>query len=102
MTIGTAPLTTEETWREVDALRALLAAQGVMQVAITYGWGCKAQDIAQPLLMPLAELVPLLHNNIAQGIYHLGEANLYIEAQTPPSQDSKVKITLCHEADIPR
>ena len=95
MTIGTAPLTPEATWQEIHALVIFLAEQGIDQVAITYGWGCTAGDVQQPIVVPLAALVGFLHKSIAQGIYHLGEDNLYIE-----SGDPYIKITLCHEADI--
>jgi hypothetical protein len=95
MTIGTAPLTTEATWREIDAIINFLAALGIEQVAITYGWGCKADGVNQPVIVPLTRLTELLHNNIAQGIYHLGEDNLYIGADQPT-----LTFTLCHDADI--
>ena len=37
----------------------------------------------------------MLHNNIAQEIYHLGEDNLYIGVSDPA-----LTFTLCHDADI--
>lgn len=95
MTIGTEPLTPEATWRELDMLIGFMQSLGIEQVAVTYGWGCRAEGIEQPVAVPLDELVSLLQKSIAQGIYHLGEDNLDIEASDPSLQ-----ITLCHEADI--
>jgi hypothetical protein len=95
MTIGTEPLTLEATWREIEALVNFLSSLGVEQVEVTYGWGCKADGIEQPVRVPLAELVIFLHKNIAQEIYHLGEDNLYIVSDNPT-----LKLTLCHDADI--
>lgn len=95
MTIGTAPLTPDVRWQELDALVGFLAALGVTEVAITYGWGCTPFGDERTPTIPLAQLIQLLQNNIAQGIYHLGEDNLFIGASNPAQ-----KITLCHDADI--
>lgn len=95
MTIGTAPLTPEATWREIDALVTFLTSLGVTQVTITYGWGCHAEGMEQSTIVPLSELVVFLQQTIAQGIYHLGEDNLYISADDPT-----LTITLCHDQDI--
>jgi hypothetical protein len=95
MTIGTAPLTTEATWREIDAMIAFLNTLGVSSVEITYGWGCKAAGIEQPVLVPLGELLTFLQIDIAKDIYHLGEDNLYIGVTNPA-----LTFTLCHDADI--
>ena len=95
MTIGTEPLTAEATWVEIKSLVNFLASLGVDHVAITYGWGCHAAGIEQPVSVPLPEVVGFLQKNIAQAIYHLGEDNLYIGAGNPA-----LKIALCHDADI--
>lgn len=95
MTIGAAPLTAEATWREIDAMIAFLNSVGVSSVEITYGWGCKAAGIEQPVIVPLGELLTFLHIDIAKDIYHLGEDNLYIGASSPA-----LTFTLCHDADI--
>lgn len=95
MTIGTAPLTTEATWREINAIIQFLNTLGVSSVEVTYGWGCKAAGIEQPVIVPLSELLTFLHIDITKDIYHLGEDNLYIGASNPA-----LTITLCHDADI--
>lgn len=95
MTIGTEPLTPEATWREIETLVNFLSSLSVEQVEITYGWGCQADGIEQPVRVPLAELAIFLHKNIAQEIYHLGDDNLYIVSDNPT-----LKLTLCHDADI--
>src|SRR5688572_4046849 len=104
MTIGTAPLTLTAAWQEIDALVAFLAGLDIHQVAITYGWGCNARSIEQPVTVPTTALVEFLHKSIAQGIYHLGEDNLYIEANfgahAVEERTVTLKIKLCHEADI--
>lgn len=95
MTIGTAPLTPKATWQEIDALVAFLATLGISEVTVTYGWGCKLPADTPTVTLPLVQLAALLQNNIAQGIYTLGENNLYIGARDPV-----LKITLCHDADL--
>jgi hypothetical protein len=95
MTIGTASLTPEATWSEIDALILFLGSLGVKEVGVTYGWGCNAEEIEQPVSVPLAGLLALLAKNIAQGVYHLGDDNLYIGSDNPV-----LKITLCQDADI--
>ena len=98
MTIGTMPLTATATWHEINTLISFMMSLSIVKVTVTYGWGCQASDIEQPVVVPLDALVELLHNNIAQAIYHLGEDNLYIE--TFEAADPALKITLCHDADI--
>ena len=95
MTIGTAPLTVEATWHELRALAEFLAMLGIEHVTINYGWGCQPVGGDQSVTTPLAQLLEVLQNNIAQGIYHLGDDNLYISTSNPT-----LKITLCHDADI--
>ncbi len=95
MTIGTAPLNPETTWQEINAIVAFLASLEIPSVEITYGWGCKAAGIQQPVLVPLGELVTFLHIDITQDIYHLGEDTLYLGAD-----QSALTFTLCHDADI--
>jgi hypothetical protein len=99
MTIGTEPLSPQETWQEINALVSFLDHLGIERVMITYGWGCKAEGIEQPVTIALDELVLLLQESITQGIYHLGEDNLHIESSQESSQPY-TKITLCHEGDI--
>lgn len=103
MTIGTEPLSPQETWQEINALVSFLGDLGIERVMITYGWGCKAEGIEQPITIALGQLVPLLQESIARGIYQLGEDNLHIESSKESSGESSepyTKITLCHEGDI--
>lgn len=99
MTIGTQPLTADETWREIDAMITFLRSLAIERVEITYGWGCNAVEIAQPVVVAVDDLPLFLQNNIAQGVYHLGEDNFYITGYITGAEPSLV-FTLCHDADI--
>ncbi len=94
-TIGTQPLSPGETWAALAIFVELSRQQGVTELRVAYGWGCRAPQIDVQPVVAVGELGAWLRSAIDQDHYTLGEDNLHFRASAPA-----LELLLCHERDV--
>ena len=94
-TLGTPPLTPPQIWAEIYAFAALCQAQGILQVEVEYGWGCRPPAAGKFAAVAVSELVAWIADAAAGGHYSLGEDNLHLRIPALP-----LEFLLCHDGDV--
>jgi hypothetical protein len=85
MTFVTSPLTRTQLLDEIPQIVGWLQSNGIDDLVIEYGSGCKLEP----------ELVPFIQSSIESGIYEPGEADLVVH-----DRDRNFECLFCHESDI--
>ncbi|HKW98922.1 MAG TPA: hypothetical protein VJN43_14380 [Bryobacteraceae bacterium] len=93
----TGPLTSAQLLEEIPEIVRLLASNGVDNVVVEYGWGCKLQtgELWQDISMRVADLVTFIASSIEKGIFLPGQADLLLQ-----DRDQSFECLLCRDSDI--
>ena len=93
----TGPLTSAQLLEEIPEIVRLLASNGVDNVVVEYGWGCKLQtgELWQDISIRLADLVTFIASSIEKGIFLPGQADLLLQ-----DRDQSFECLLCRDSDI--
>ena len=93
--LTTGYLNLDEMEREILHLADDFEAVGVEVVYVTFGFGCRRDELLQSadIPVPISGLATFVADSERKGQFQLGESDLKIEAMG-------VTITLCHEGDI--
>lgn len=93
----TGPLTSAQLLEEIPEIVRLLASNGVDNVVVEYGWGCKLQtgELWQDISIRVADLVTFIASSIENGIFLPGQADLLLQ-----DRDQSFECLLCRDSDI--
>ena len=97
MTCVTGPLTPVQLLEEVPEIVKLLASNGIDNLVVEYGRGCKLDpgELWQDIEVRLPDLPAFIQGSIEKGIYSPGQADLVLQ-----DRDRTFECLLCHESDI--
>lgn len=97
MELRTGTLTLTQMQDEVSSIASLLRRTGKHDLLVSYGWACDLDidELYQDRPLPLSDLSGFIARSEQDGVFTLGEADLYIE-----SADHAVQFVLCHESDV--
>jgi hypothetical protein len=97
MELGSGVLSRSEYLRAVGRVVELLAAVGVPEILVAYGFGCECPDelLYQDVTIPSAGLLGFIAEAEAANYYRVGRDNLHVKIP-----DGRADFLLCHESDI--
>ena len=81
MTCVTGPLTPVQLLEEVPEIVKLLASNGIDNLVVEYGWGCKLDpgELWQDIEVRLPDLPAFIQGSIEKGIYSPGQAETVLQ-----------------------
>ncbi|MEM7343214.1 MAG: hypothetical protein AAF485_03145 [Chloroflexota bacterium] len=81
----------------IQDILIFLNEKRIKSVTTIYGWACNVEidDLYQDIPISTDNLKQFLIENIENGVYEVGESDLFIE-----NKETDVQFLLCHESDI--
>jgi len=97
MEIITQTLTTEQIRNELGYIVDFFRAHGTEELTVRYGWSCNLpmDELWQDIATTAEGLPRLVERSIADGLYPIGDADLFIR-----DRPGRVEFLLCHESDV--
>src|SRR5947208_13960521 len=97
MELTSGILSRDEYLRAIAGIIDFMAAAGVRDFLVAYGFGCDCPDeqLYQDLPMTLDRLQPFIAEAERLDYYRVGKDNLHVKDGT-----GRIEFLFCHEADI--